>query len=131
MKKEKTYLYLAKRDKKGFELISSFQGDSVDRTRIHNIDELHLPISLSNAIKKTVYDNRFQWELWIESAESFHVLKEKLTKRGYKNVPSHAIPKHPVVLKTVVNSPEELKNIIPDIRANLKKKTMIRKAKFF
>lgn len=128
MTKEKIYLYMAKRDKKGFNLLTIFQGEEVHRTRVKNIDDLQLPVSLATHIKKTVYDNRFQWEVWIESAPSFIELNKRLKKRGYQNLVSHAIPKHPVTLDTIVSNPDEIKEIRPNInKIQLKKKTMLKR----
>jgi len=113
---EKIYLYLGRRDKKGIKVLSTFPGVTLAPARITDVKNLHLPPALESAVSKTAYENRFLWEVWIESAASFNALKEGLSKRGYRNLPLQADPIHPTGVYCKKNQ-----TIIPDT-IGLKKK---------
>jgi hypothetical protein len=114
---EKIYLYLGRRDKKGIQILSIFPGTSLAPARITDVKNLHLPPALEAAVANTAYTNRFLWEVWVESATNFRTLKEKLSKRGYQNLPIQANPIHPTGIYCKKNQ-----KIIPDTTC-LKKKT--------
>lgn len=78
------YLYLAKRDRKGIKLITTFQGLSTMPVRIVNLVELRLDKHFLESIEKIVDDNRMEYDLWLESANSCEDLKNKLLSRGYE-----------------------------------------------
>jgi len=84
---EKIYLYMGRRDKRGLKILTIFSGNSLARTRIEDIKVLRLPSAVENSLVKITHDNRFLWEVWMESASNYTELKEKLRKRGYKNLP--------------------------------------------
>jgi hypothetical protein len=87
MELSKLYLYLARRDKSSVRVLAILQGES-KTMRIHNLSDLSLPTDMHEAISQEVDANRLLWEVWIEPAESFNVLKAALTKRGYKSLPT-------------------------------------------
>lgn len=93
----KIYLYMGRRDKKGVKILSVFSGTNLPRSRVEDLRNLHLPSLMENAISKTIHENRLLWEVWIEGAERFDELKQKLEKRGYRNIPLHADQIHPVI----------------------------------
>jgi hypothetical protein len=43
-------------------------------------------------LTEIVYESRLEWEPWIESADSFDNIKDKIKKRGYTNLPISFIP---------------------------------------
>ena len=88
----KAYLYLARRDKKGAKLVASFQSEAELVTRVPNIKSLNLPAKLEKQIEKIAYDNRMEWELWIETVDSYESLKKNLYKRGYSDLSTNPIP---------------------------------------
>jgi hypothetical protein len=49
---------------------------------------------LTEEIDQIIYDNRMLWETWVQSAANFNALKANLVKRGYSNLPSHAVGMH-------------------------------------
>lgn len=95
MAKQKLYLYLARRDRKGIMLLSTFPAPKdVRPTRVADINSLNLPPKLTKEITETVHENRMLYEPWIESANSFGDLKNSLKKRGYRNLPLNQSPMH-------------------------------------
>ena len=86
------YIYLAKRDKTGIRLISKFIGSSQLPVRIEDINYLNLSQNLSLQIQQLSYDNRMNWELWIESIDSFNDFRNSLKSRGYQNIPINPQP---------------------------------------
>ncbi len=128
---KKLYLYLARRDKKGMRLLSTFN-ENVDMppTRVSDIKQLSLPETMEKEISRTVYENRMLWELWIQSAESFQGLKQLLKKRGYKKLPMVSAPMHTHKLPKLIYSdspkPVTLRPTVKDFKIY---KTMVRKKK--
>lgn len=83
----KIWFYLLKRDKSGVRFITQFSGRKIPATRLKNLKDLNLPIQDQEALKKIIYESRLNWEPWLESIDSFDVLRDKLKIRGYKNIP--------------------------------------------
>ena len=54
--------------------------------------DLQLPIDYHEIISKEIYDNRFLYEPWIESALSYAELRQQITNRGYYNLPISNVP---------------------------------------
>ena len=96
-----TYLYLGRRDKKGVKVLTVFGSQNSPRIRVEDIKSLHLYPSLETSLEKTIYEHRFLWEVWIEGANNFEELKEKLKQRGYRNIPMHAEQTHPIKQNTI------------------------------
>jgi len=83
------YVYLARLDKKGIKVLTSFQyNKKIYPTKIENINDLNLNPKIANDLSKQVYDNRMNYILYFETAESFNDLRSALQKRGYSNLPS-------------------------------------------
>lgn len=112
------YLYLTRRDKKGFKLLSVFSGDCA-LTRVSDWRMLRLPVEIEGKIKAEVDSNKMLWEPWIEGASSFVALRESLTSRGYRSLPAHPGSIH--VDLTHLKSKEKVIAFVE------KKKTMLRK----
>lgn len=92
MKNKTAYLYLARRDKKGAKLVARLQSSIDVVSRVENIGLLNLPPNIENDVKKIAYDNRMQWELWIETIDSYESLRKSLAKRGYTQVSLNPVP---------------------------------------
>lgn len=89
MKRNELFVYLARLDKKGIKILANFAyPQKVHPTRINDVKDLVLNKSLPQSIFKEVYENRMNYELYVESATSFSELKTSLTKRGYANLPN-------------------------------------------
>jgi hypothetical protein len=88
----KIWLYLAKRDKKGIELLSIFDGSKQTPLRVTDITVLNLPQTLKVKLENIIYDKRFFWEPWLESAETYKELKNNLKLRGYSSIPVNGQP---------------------------------------
>jgi len=90
VEKNKLYIYLAKLDKKGIEVITSFPYTTkVFPTRARDIASLNMNREVSAKVNNMVTEYKMSHELFLESAESFEKLKISLRKRGYSNLPSH------------------------------------------
>jgi hypothetical protein len=80
------YLYLGRRDRKGARVVMVLDGPETHPVRITNLKSINLPDAVFNSVEKIVYDNRMYWEPWVESAESYEVLRQNLHKRGYSDL---------------------------------------------
>ena len=82
------YLYLARRDKKGIKVVSGFgfKGKAY-AARVEDISRLGLNPQVSATVAREAYENRMEYELFVESAESFDDLRISLQNRGYSNLP--------------------------------------------
>lgn len=120
-KNNKTYIYLARRDKKEIKILTSFPiaRDNYPPTRIKDVKVMGLPDALSKDVEATVYKDRMLWEPFIECAENYEDLRRTLVKRGYKIVPMHYSPLHPLEIM-----PD--KTLAPRVNIE-KKKSMIRR----
>jgi hypothetical protein len=47
---------------------------------------------MTETIRAIVAENRMYWEPWIEPAQSYKELQERLLKRGYRKLPLAANP---------------------------------------
>jgi hypothetical protein len=118
---EKIYLYLGRRDKSAIKILCIFKGDSIPPTRVPDIKKLNLPSSLEGKVGTTSYQNRFLWEVWIESAESITQLRKNLIKRGYKDVP--------LAIRPLFSLKEEDRiDVIVPTDMVIKRKTMLQKS---
>ena len=101
-----TYIYLAKRDKKGIKILTIFLSQNHIPERLKNISDIPLDPNVSQKIEQIIYDNRLNWEPWIESAGTYEDLKAKLKKRGYIGIPLSSQPEiysESIVVNTLVN----------------------------
>lgn len=88
MSRNNLYIYLARRDKKGIKVVSGFNFEGkAYAMRVEDISRLGLSPQVSALVSKEAYENRMEYELFIESAESFDDLKRSLQNRGYSNLP--------------------------------------------
>jgi hypothetical protein len=89
------YIYLARLDKKGIKVLSGFSYSSrVYPTRINDVRQLAMHPDVAVMIEKETRENRMQYELYAESAESFNELKNSLRERGYTNLPMQQFTGH-------------------------------------
>jgi len=90
MVKNKLYVYLARLDRKGIEMIAGFPYQStVYPTRATNVEALGMPPDIASSIKSKAHEKRMTHELYLESASSYESLKRSLRERGYTNLPLH------------------------------------------
>jgi hypothetical protein len=90
VKKNKLYLYLARLDRRGVEILVGFPyGNKVYATRIKDISSLNMNPEVSSKVSAAARDKRMTHELFAESAESFESLKDSLRERGYTRLPLH------------------------------------------
>lgn len=87
-----TYIYLAKRDKRGIRLITHFKSQTHIPERYSSFFKIPFDLNVLNRIEQIIYNNRLEWEPWIESANNYDDLKTKLIKRGYSGLPMRAQP---------------------------------------
>ena len=87
-KKNKLYIYLARLDKKGIEVVAGFShSDKVYATRIRDASLLGMEPSVERKIAAAASEKKMTHELYAETALSFEDLKASLRKRGYSNLP--------------------------------------------
>lgn len=90
MEKNKLYIYLAKLDRKGMEVIAAIpHRTKVYPTRVKDISSLGLNPEVANFIHSKAAAKRMTHEVFCESASSYEGLKDSLKERGYKNLPTH------------------------------------------
>ena len=88
------YVYLAKRDKSSVKVIGEFEyATKVYPTKLdqHGIASLNMNSQAASIVSKEAWNNRMDYELYMESASSFEELKSSLRARGYSHLPSHQI----------------------------------------
>lgn len=127
----KIYLYLARRDKKGIRVLTTFSSheQSCICTRLNNIKSLKLNTSLERELEEVIHANRMMWEPWVSCASSFEELKSILKNRGYSEIPSYCKCENPIQFD-LIKKKSEKDQILDNIDTNhLPKgiKTMIRK----
>jgi hypothetical protein len=69
--------------------------------RANNLSNIPMDVNVLQKIQQIAYDNRLNWEAWIESAETYDELKNKLKKRGYTGIPMSQQPEVPSSRKVV------------------------------
>lgn len=113
----KLYLYRAKRDKKGMQLLATFPYDQpYPPTKVEDVRELALPEYLESSIKQKNQEDRLRYEMYIEYAESYQNLCDSLKSRGYSNLPLAASP------AITTTGPAVVKKKTDPIRPHLAKK---------
>lgn len=101
----KLYLYMGRRDKQATKMMTVLECEDyevIPPVRVANIDFLNLPVITQSEIIKTLYENRLLWELWVETADTYTELRDKLKSRGYANVPIYVNSKHPIKCEVLV-----------------------------
>lgn len=92
MKKNEMYAYLARRDKKGVKIITSFpHNNTISPTRIDpkNLRSMNMDTGTHSKVFSEAHSNRMEYELYFETADSFESLRKSLAKRGYSKIPNH------------------------------------------
>jgi len=88
VKKSRVYIYLARLDKKGIDVVTAFESHmKVYPTRVRDVGSLGLERGLAHKVNSECHANKMTHELYAESAMSFEELKSALRKRGYTNLP--------------------------------------------
>lgn len=88
--RNKLYVYLARRDKKGIKILGSFEHASkIYPTKVSQEDlpRLNMDPRTHSEISSALEENRMEYELVLETAESFDDLKSSLSRRGYTRIP--------------------------------------------
>jgi hypothetical protein len=104
------WLYLAKRDKKGIQILANFLCRDLSPIRLDDIKRLALPLSWESKISEYIQQNKIDWEPWIQTEEEFDNLKRNLKLRGYSYIPSNGQPMisvYPQLIVNVNNFPKE------------------------
>lgn len=93
-KKNEMYAYLARRDRKGIKIITSFPyGTEISPTRLDpkELRSMNMDAQTYSKVVSEAHENRMEYELYFETAESFEDFRKSLTKRGYSRIPNHKI----------------------------------------
>ena len=85
------YLYLARRDKSSVKMLMVLQGEARSG-RVENLGSLGLPPEILETVENEVKTHGLLWEVWIDPAESYHQLKQKLRNRGFSELPISSNP---------------------------------------
>jgi len=102
-----TFIYLMKRNKKAMKIVAILSG-TCSTQRLSDVSVLSLPKELEKEITEVLYENRMQWEAWVESAESLADLIQSLSKRGFANFP---VKYNPLVNNTAKIDPVVTKRL--------------------
>lgn len=113
----KIFVYLARRDKKGVQLLTTIPGAVSQPNRLTDIKQLGLPPGAEQEVHGIIHENRMLWEPWFEGAESYADLLAALKSRGYSGLRMYSSPLYR-------NS--ELRKMRSEVKVE-KIKTMIRK----
>ena len=73
-------------NKTGIKMVAVVQGPKTV-SRIDDVRQLQLKPEWESVLGKIMYDNRIDWELWVEHAESYKDLRRKLSMRGITGIP--------------------------------------------
>ena len=120
MNGSRIYLYLTRRDKKGCQVIMVLQGLQTPPTRLTDIHSLRLDPEVVAELHEIIHSKRMDWEPWVESANTYEELRQKLVSRGYSQLPLKASPLHS---GSSHNDP-----YVADLRTVGARKSMVRKA---
>lgn len=87
MEMKRLYIYLGKRDKMGIKMVSLVQGPKMT-ARITDVKQLNLDPKWEQRLSRIMYDNRMDYELFVEHADDYHELRDKLKQKGFGNIPA-------------------------------------------
>ena len=96
-------LYLAKRDKKGVQILAKLLCREINPIALSNIKILSLSPSWEGKIADTIEQNKIYWEPWVQTAATFDDLRLNLKARGYSNIPVNGQPMILVTPQVIVN----------------------------
>ena len=113
------WIYLGKRDKSGILILTQLRGKKILVSRLTNVDDLKLPADYKDFLKNTIYENRMNYEPWIESATNYSSLREQLKARGYSNIPVSNLVQYGS--RTVTLAPEVYTKNINQIKVMVRK----------
>lgn len=115
----KVYLYLIKRNKGDAKVIGSvISTHQFQASRLSDLGVLGMSSQERTDLEKVIESHRMEWEPWLESADDYLQLRDKLHKRGVNAPPSTNTP--------LINfSASELSKVVA-VKLN-KNKTMIRR----
>lgn len=124
----KLYIYLANRNKNGIKVLNTSScATQYNSIKINDVSKIGLENSLEEKISNYYSQHKMNWDLIVETAESFKELKDSLKKRGYYNLPLFSSSLFQEQLDVIVNSVNDSKQKITLKPNNLSVKTMIRK----
>lgn len=83
---------MASRDKNDMKLVTVLQTERDVNSGLTDLKELNLPPAWEQEIRKIIYDNRMRYEPKMQTATSYHDLREKLKSQGHTGVPNSATP---------------------------------------
>ncbi len=115
-KTTRIYVYLARRDRKGIRVLAISEG-TAKTTKVEDTSLLGLDHETKSTLDRIVHDNRMYWELWIEPAESYQNLKERLAYRGYTDLPMSSTPMIDLVRGSAINTAQ-----LPERRVMIQKR---------
>ena len=96
MNKNKMYVYLARRDKGGVKIIGGFDhSKKVYPTKLSEEDlfAMNMNQAAASEIVSESRKARMEYDLFVETAESFEKLRSSLASRGYSRIPHSHFPK--------------------------------------
>ena len=96
------------------------RGRTQTAIRVTNVNTLGLTPKLAEKINKEFQDNKMLWELWVESADTYDILRKNLKARGYSQIP---VSSQPVITATSFSaiSGDFNVNRLPDVKTMLKR----------
>lgn len=104
----KTYLYLARRDKKAVRLLAVFKTGKLGfLSRVNDVAKLNMPETMTKQIQKIVHEERMYWEPFLETAESYSKFIQSLKKQGYITLPPLESPEITAMDSPVASTPNQ------------------------
>ncbi len=80
---EKVYLYIARRNKQDTKIVGVLKSSGyIHAVRVDDLSLLGLPAPKIQALKSILEMHKFEWDLWLESADSYKTLKQNMLSRG-------------------------------------------------
>lgn len=93
--KNKLFIYLARLDRKGIEVIACIPfAKEIYPTRVTDPNRLSSDPDLKSLILSKINKNKMTHEIYAETAHSLNDLKTSLSARGYSNLPTHQFTGH-------------------------------------
>ncbi len=91
-------------------------------SRLTNLSSLNLPKPYQDAIEQVINQHKMLYETWIEPSSTYLELRNRLIKRGYRNVS----PAEDPIISNMLENIEKLEINTKNLN---KKPTMIQKPK--
>ncbi len=80
------------------------KGSPINLSRLTSVDALNFPPSLTTELEKIIFENRFLWEPFIVSFDTFDDFINFLKKTNYKGIPISETPEITIKSISVVDS---------------------------